>query len=235
VLPVDTAPGSAFNPKRKHPITGKVKPHTGQDFPCPVGTPVRAVLPGKVEKTGFDPETEDGGTGAGRYLRLDHGLIDGHRITSRMYHLSAVLATRTVDAGEVVALSGNSGDSTGPHLHFEIRVDGVPVDPMAWLAQHTEEDDDMPTPQEIADAVWQHALANPSGVGTEPAWFHLVTRAGVAQVVDEVGQRIKDIFRSEEFQGYFAKGGAGVDLAQLEAAVTAAVKAALHGARIVAP
>lgn len=137
MLPIDAAPGSGFNPSRLHPITHKVQPHTGQDFPCPVGTPVHAVLPGKVEKTGFDPKREDGGTGAGRFLRLDHGLIDGHRITSRCYHLSAVLAESHVDAGEIVALSGNSGDSTGPHLHFEIRVDGTPVDPLTWLATHT--------------------------------------------------------------------------------------------------
>lgn len=187
VLPVAAAPGSGFNPERPHPLTGKIRPHTGQDFPCPVGTPVIAVLPGKVEKTGFDPKRADGGTGAGQFLRLDHGVIDGHRITSRAYHLSGVLAARRFDAGDTVALSGNTGDSTGPHLHFEIRVDGVPVDPMAWLAAHdqSEEDEMGLSPEqenkvdhiiamlgEIPERVWLRPITGLDGVGVQ-AWAWL--------------------------------------------------------------
>ncbi len=67
----------------------------------------------------------------GLYVVLRHG--DG--FTTRYGHLSAftVAAGDTVAAGQVIGLSGNTGYSTGPHLHFEIRVDGVPVDPLPYL------------------------------------------------------------------------------------------------------
>lgn len=87
--------------------------HGGVDFPVVEGTPVRAVLPGKLKLTG----DEGPGKGFGKYLVLDHG--DG--LFSLYAHLSDDLLGGTkaaIDAGEVIAWSGNTGDSSGPHLHL---------------------------------------------------------------------------------------------------------------------
>lgn len=124
---------SAFALKRKHPITGALIPHTGADFRAPLGARVLAAGAGTVVRSAYDPPRSAGGTGAGYHVRVDHG--DG--ITTRYYHLAAtgrVSVGDRVRAGEQVGASGNTGDSTAAHLHFEVRVDGTPVDPVPWLA-----------------------------------------------------------------------------------------------------
>lgn len=97
--------------------------HTGQDFETPVGTPVLAGRGGVV--------TVEYPSWAGTLVRIDHG--DG--VESWYAHLSAAIVTTgsDVEAGDPIGSSGNEGNTTGPHLHFEIRVDGVPVDPMPLL------------------------------------------------------------------------------------------------------
>ena len=97
--------------------------HTGQDFQTPVGTPVLAARAGVV--------TVEHPWWAGTLVRIDHG--DG--VESWYAHLSAAIVTTgsVVETGDLIGSSGNEGNTTGPHLHFEIRVDGVPVDPMPLL------------------------------------------------------------------------------------------------------
>ncbi|MGQ0286084.1 murein DD-endopeptidase MepM [Pasteurellaceae bacterium 22721_9_1] len=113
---------SPFNPRRRHPVTGRVRPHKGTDFALPVGTPVIAPADAVVEKVAYQSG------GAGRYVVLRHG-----REYQTVYmHLSKALvrAGQSVKRGERIALSGNTGISTGAHLHYEFHINGRPVNPM---------------------------------------------------------------------------------------------------------
>lgn len=112
---------SPFNPARRHPVTGVVRPHYGSDFGMPVGTPVVAPADGVVVKATFTRST-------GYYIVLRHR---GAYSTVYM-HLSklGVRQGQSVKMGTVIARSGNTGLSTGPHLHYELRINGRPVNAM---------------------------------------------------------------------------------------------------------
>jgi murein DD-endopeptidase MepM/ murein hydrolase activator NlpD len=102
--------------------------HPGIDIAVPSGTLVRAAGGGSVLQSGIDPEY-------GSFVLLQHP--DGYQT---MYgHLSriAVNANSTVDAGQVIGVSGNSGHSSAPHLHFEIRRDGQSLDPLQLVKEGT--------------------------------------------------------------------------------------------------
>lgn len=102
--------------------------HTGQDFRVPMGTPIHAVADGTVV------EVKQLSYSFGYYIRLRHE--DG---TESVYaHLSSFKVRRgPVKAGQVIAYSGRSGNTGGyPHLHFEVQVNGDPVNPMSWLRRH---------------------------------------------------------------------------------------------------
>ena len=104
--------------------------HTGQDFAVPVGTPVRAVGAGRVTSLTC-------GDGFGISMVVQHGA----GLYSQYAHLSAVMARPggRVMSGQRIALSGDTGNSTGPHLHFEVRRKpdlGSGVDPVPWLRLH---------------------------------------------------------------------------------------------------
>ena len=105
---------------------GGVGSHTGVDVAVPRGTPIRAAGGGTVAQAGFDPEY-------GLYVLMDHP--DGYR--TRYGHMSRLLvsAGSRVDAGEVIALSGNTGRSTAPHLHFEKRRGDLLLDPRATIGE----------------------------------------------------------------------------------------------------
>lgn len=109
---------------RTHPIYGGRRLHAGVDLRASIGTPVTAARSGVVVSAGW--------RGAyGMAVIIDHG--DGFATLSA--HLSgvSVSAGQRVATGDVVGATGNTGGSTGPHLHFEVRIDGVPVDPRAHL------------------------------------------------------------------------------------------------------
>ncbi len=113
---------SPFNPARRHPVTGRVRPHNGVDFAMSIGTPIIAPADGRVEKVAYQA------SGAGRYIVIRHG-----REYQTVYmHLSKPLvkAGQSVKRGERIALSGNTGRSTGPHLHYEFHINGRPVNPL---------------------------------------------------------------------------------------------------------
>jgi len=105
---------------RSNPFSGELSFHPGVDIRAPVGTPVFAVREGKVHDIGMLENY-------GLYIIINH---DGGYQTVYA-HLDKVFAKvgQPVGAGEQIALSGNSGISTGPHLHFEIRKDGKPINP----------------------------------------------------------------------------------------------------------
>jgi murein DD-endopeptidase MepM/ murein hydrolase activator NlpD len=98
--------------------------HSGLDIGAPVGTQVKAPAPGTVVFAGTHPEY-------GQTLIVDHG-----NETKSLYgHLSrlSVTVNQTVQRGDVMALTGNTGRSSGPHLHYEIQVEGQPVNPTTYL------------------------------------------------------------------------------------------------------
>lgn len=98
--------------------------HNGMDFGVPIGTDVVAVRSGTVTEVGWQG-------GYGQTVVIDHG--DGLITLSAHLSVSEVEVGSQVGAGERIARSGNTGRSTGPHLHFETKLDGVPVDPRGAL------------------------------------------------------------------------------------------------------
>jgi murein DD-endopeptidase MepM/ murein hydrolase activator NlpD len=98
--------------------------HEGIDIAVPSGTPVRASASGTVIHAGWLG-------GYGNLVVIDHG--DG--LATAYGHNSALLVAvgQNVSQGETISLSGSTGNSTGPHVHFEVRVNGVPVDPLLYL------------------------------------------------------------------------------------------------------
>lgn len=123
VRPVPGRVTSPFGP-RTHPILGTVRMHTGIDMSAPYGQPIRAAAGGRVILAGAYG-------GYGNTVMIDHG---GGMVT--LYaHQSAIRVTygEAVDAGETIGESGSSGLATGPHLHFEVRIGGTPVDPLDYL------------------------------------------------------------------------------------------------------
>lgn len=114
---------SGFGP-RKAPTKGASTYHKGQDWATPVGTPIYASCGGTVAKAGW-------GSGYGYVVYINHP--DGRQ--TRYAHLSKVLVKvgDTVKQGEKIALSGNTGISSGPHLHFEMLINGKQVNPLKYL------------------------------------------------------------------------------------------------------
>lgn len=114
---------SGFGP-RVSPTEGITEVHTGQDFAVPIGTPARAVSSGRVSFVGWDG-------GYGNLVRIRHA----GGVETFYGHLSAtsVRVGQKVQTGEQIGAVGTTGNSTGPHLHLEVRVNDIPHDPMAWL------------------------------------------------------------------------------------------------------
>lgn len=120
------ASGSIVSPFgwRVHPIYGDRRLHAGIDIDAPHGAPVRAAADGTVVIAGYQ-------TGYGNTVVIDHG--GGLATLSAHLSVISVRAGQTVSAGQLVGSVGNTGNSTGPHLHFEVRINGSPVDPMGYL------------------------------------------------------------------------------------------------------
>jgi len=112
---------SSFSPKRKNPVTGRISPHNGTDFSMSTGTSVLSTGDGVVTRVKDHPY-------AGKYVEIQHS----GRYVTRYLHLSRILVKKgqKVKRGETIAKSGNTGRSTGPHLHFELLVNGRPVNPV---------------------------------------------------------------------------------------------------------
>lgn len=110
-------------------IFGKTQFHRGMDFAAPVGTPIYATGNGVVTVSGW-------GSGYGRYIEIDHG----NGVRTRYAHNSAnfVKVGDTVYANQHIANVGNTGRSTGPHLHYEVRINGQAVNPQTYLAMAPE-------------------------------------------------------------------------------------------------
>ncbi len=111
---------------REHPILGGPRPHQGVDMPAPAGTPLRAAADGTIRFRGRNGSY-------GRFIRLDHGFgletAYGHLLS----YAKGLRRSARVRRGEVIGYVGSSGLSTGPHLHYEVRMNGRAVDPQRFL------------------------------------------------------------------------------------------------------
>ena len=119
----ETVVSSPFG-TRLDPFTRGLALHTGLDLKAEYGEPARATAPGRVIAA-------EAAGGYGNMVEIDHG----HGLTTRFGHLAriAVSPGQRVAAGAVIGLVGSTGRSTGAHLHYETRIDGVPVDPQRFL------------------------------------------------------------------------------------------------------
>lgn len=126
------APGRAITSRfgnRMDPFLGRPALHTGIDFRAETGADVKSTGAGKVTVA------ENSG-GYGNMVEIDHG----QGVSTRFGHLSAILvkAGDRVEAGDVIGRAGSTGRSTGPHVHYEVRRNDTPVDPMRFLIAGTE-------------------------------------------------------------------------------------------------
>jgi murein DD-endopeptidase MepM/ murein hydrolase activator NlpD len=128
-LPVDAPVSSEFG-MRFDPVMQRWQLHAGIDFAANCGTPVYAAAGGDVIMA--TPEYASGGYG--NRLVIDNGFQRGVYLSTTYNHLTSFVVTSGhVDRGQLVAYSGTTGFSTGCHLHFETRQDGVPVNPRLWF------------------------------------------------------------------------------------------------------
>ncbi len=113
---------------RIHPKFKSRKFHTGIDIAAPMGTPIKASNAGKVIYSGWYG-------GYGRVVILDHGLMNGAPTTTLYAHMSRqkVAVGQVVTRGQIIGLVGSTGYSTGPHLHFEVRINGKPQNPQNYI------------------------------------------------------------------------------------------------------
>ncbi|WP_348625403.1 peptidoglycan DD-metalloendopeptidase family protein (plasmid) [Paenibacillus peoriae] len=128
--PVEGPVTSPFGP-RVHPITGQVgKPHKGVDIGCPKGTSIQAAKAGKVTFAGWQ-DASNPKKGYGQFIWIDHG--GGYRTTYG--HLSAIEVSvgQDIQIGQEIGKCGSTGGSTGPHLHFEIAINGTHVNPAPYI------------------------------------------------------------------------------------------------------
>ena len=112
---------SNFNPRRRHPITRLIRPHNGTDFAVSTGTAIYSPGDGVVKRVVRHKY-------AGLYIELQHS----YKYRTRYLHLSKALVRKgqQIKRGQKIALSGNTGASTGPHLHYEFHVNQKPINAM---------------------------------------------------------------------------------------------------------
>lgn len=127
IRPVNAKPGSPFG-MRFHPILKYWRMHNGTDFGAATGTPLYAAKAGKVLKAGTNG-------GYGQFVLIGHGSLNGKYVTTGYAHQSkiAVSVGQWVEQGQLIGYVGNTGLSTTAHLHLEVRLDGVAVDPLNYI------------------------------------------------------------------------------------------------------
>ena len=124
VCPIDYTKITSYFGERNDPFSRKPSYHTGWDMAAPVGSNVYAAWDGTVQICTYDDV-------GGYYIVIEHA----HHTSTYYGHLSqiSVEVGQSVYAGDRIGLSGNTGKTTGPHLHFEVAHNGIPVDPARYL------------------------------------------------------------------------------------------------------
>jgi len=127
-IPVDSIYAISSFGLRVHPILHKLMMHDGIDYAAEVGTPVFATADGIVIKSTYDKVS-------GRYIKIAHGF--GYATIYAHLSKSFVHVGDKVHRGQIIGLVGNTGRSVGPHLHYEIKLYGVPVNPAKYIINPT--------------------------------------------------------------------------------------------------
>jgi murein DD-endopeptidase MepM/ murein hydrolase activator NlpD len=125
IMPTQGWLSSEYSRNRYHPILHQWLPHEGIDLTAPKGTPIVAPAAATVKRVAW----ESGGYG--NVLVLDHG----NGIETKYAHCASIVVRvgQRVDRGQLIATVGSTGLSTGPHLHYEVHLDGKPVDPLTFV------------------------------------------------------------------------------------------------------
>jgi murein DD-endopeptidase MepM/ murein hydrolase activator NlpD len=125
-MPLEGASLTSGFGMRTHPVLGGRRQHAGIDLAAPTGTPVYATADGIVGRA-------DWYSSYGLYISINHGAS----METRYAHLSrlAVAAGDNVKKGDLIGYVGSTGRSTGPHLHYEVRVDGLAVNPIPYMVE----------------------------------------------------------------------------------------------------
>jgi murein DD-endopeptidase MepM/ murein hydrolase activator NlpD len=128
IAPVQGFRLSSSYGEREHPVLGGHRMHKGLDLAVPSGTPVRAPADGVVERASWF-------SSYGNFIEIEHG----GNMETRYGHLSAynVVEGQHVHKGDVIGYVGSTGRSTGPHLHYEVRIGGEAVDPTPYMQMGT--------------------------------------------------------------------------------------------------
>ncbi len=114
---------SGFSYARKHPVTRKVRPHTGVDYAAPAGTPVQTIGDGTVTSVKYE------GTG-GKTVRIRHNSVYSTAYLHLSKYAKGLRVGQRVRQGEVIGYVGSTGRSTGPHLDFRVWKNGTPINPL---------------------------------------------------------------------------------------------------------
>ncbi|WP_237392246.1 M23 family metallopeptidase [Aurantiacibacter rhizosphaerae] len=132
-MPVDGVKLTSSFGMRNHPILRQRRQHNGVDLAAPRGTPVYATADGMVEMAQYYGSY-------GNYVQIGHG----GDVETRYAHLSSytVQDGEQVRKGDLIGYVGSTGRSTGPHLHYEVRVSSEPVNPIPYMVAHIETSDD---------------------------------------------------------------------------------------------
>lgn len=124
-MPIDTKVNTVISSRYGEVSSIRSSAHKGVDIACSTGTPIKAIADGTVIYSGYDK------TGFGYVVKIDHGngIETWYAHCSKLY----VKAGEQVNAGDTISAVGSTGNSTGPHLHLEIRKDGKPVNPQIYV------------------------------------------------------------------------------------------------------
>lgn len=125
-MPVDNATMTSGYGMRDHPVLRKRANHKGIDLAAPTGTPIYATADGTIERANWF-------SSYGNYIQIGHG----NAIETRFAHLSRIVVSdgQKVRKGDLIGYVGSTGRSTGPHLHYEVRIDGRAVDPRPFMVE----------------------------------------------------------------------------------------------------
>lgn len=125
-MPLEGAQLTSNYGMRTHPVLGGRRKHTGIDLAAPTGTPIYATADGVIGRA-------DWYSSYGLYISINHGAS----METRYAHLSrlAVAAGDNIKKGDLIGYVGSTGRSTGPHLHYEVRVDGLAVNPIPYMVE----------------------------------------------------------------------------------------------------
>lgn len=125
-MPLEDAKLTSDYGMRTHPVLRRRMGHKGVDLAAPTGTPIYATADGLVSKA-------ERFSSYGKFVSIEHGA----RIQTRYAHMSAIAVTdgARVKKGDLIGYVGSTGRSTGPHLHYEVRIDGEAVNPVPYMVE----------------------------------------------------------------------------------------------------